>query len=147
MTDELSLDFTPVLLNPGERKFDGVEYFGYKPVKMLHSPLTTRIRYRRVGGLLYVQLADLLAGMIERGELKEGDPLPSESYLQQEYGLARGTVRSAVRLLRERDMVTTAPQRGTYVNRPQPDPSVEVPGGRAAHRWSLPATSVECRRA
>lgn len=66
---------------------------------------------------LYVQLADLLAGMIERGELKEGHPLPSESYLQQEYGLARGTVRSAIRVLRERGLVTTAPQRGTYVNR------------------------------
>jgi GntR family transcriptional regulator len=66
---------------------------------------------------LYVQLADLLAKMIERGELKEGDPLPSESYLQQEYGLARGTVRSAVRLLRDRGLVTTAPQRGTYVTR------------------------------
>ncbi|GLY96996.1 winged helix-turn-helix domain-containing protein [Actinoplanes sp. NBRC 103695] len=66
---------------------------------------------------LYVQLADLLARMIERGELKEGDPLPSESYLQQEYGLARGTVRSAVRLLRDRGLVTTAPQRGTYVTR------------------------------
>jgi len=24
--------------------------------------------------------------MIERGELKAGDPLPSESYLQQEHG-------------------------------------------------------------
>ena len=47
---------------------------------------------------LYVQLADLLAGMIERDELREGSPLPSESYLQQEHGLARGTVRSAVRL-------------------------------------------------
>ncbi|WP_281179081.1 MULTISPECIES: winged helix-turn-helix domain-containing protein [Actinoplanes] len=66
---------------------------------------------------LYVQLADLLAGMIERGELAEGASLPSESYLQQEHGLARGTVRSAVRLLRERGLVTTAPQRGTYVNR------------------------------
>lgn len=66
---------------------------------------------------LYVQLADLLAGMIKSGELKEGDPLPSESYLQQEYGLARGTVRSAIRVLRERGLVTTAPQRGTYVNR------------------------------
>ena len=55
--------------------------------------------------------------MIERGELKAGDPLPSESYLQQEHGVARGTVRAAVRLLRERGLVTTAPQRGTYVNR------------------------------
>ena len=64
---------------------------------------------------LYVQLADVLAGMIERGELAPGSPLPSESYLQQEHGLARGTVRSAIRVLRERGLVVTAPQRGTYV--------------------------------
>lgn len=68
---------------------------------------------------LYVQLADLLAVRIERGELEAEKPLPSESTLQQEYGLARGTVRAAVRLLRERGLVTTVPQRGTYVL-PQP---------------------------
>ncbi|MFF5079455.1 winged helix-turn-helix domain-containing protein [Actinoplanes sp. NPDC000266] len=62
-------------------------------------------------------MADLLAAMIERGDLKEGDTIPSESYLQQEHGLARGTVRSAIRVLRERGLVTTAPQRGTYVTR------------------------------
>jgi DNA-binding GntR family transcriptional regulator len=64
---------------------------------------------------LYEQLADLLAGMIERGELRPRQPLPSESFLQQEYGLARGTVRAAVRLLRDRGLVVTMPQRGTYV--------------------------------
>jgi GntR family transcriptional regulator len=64
---------------------------------------------------LYQQLADLLAGQIERGELSLGQPLPSESYLQGEHGLARGTVRAAVRVLRERGLVITAPQRGTYV--------------------------------
>ncbi len=64
---------------------------------------------------LYVQLADQLQAMIERGELPEGKPLPSESTLQQEHGLARGTVRAAVRLLRQRGLVATMPQRGTYV--------------------------------
>ena len=64
---------------------------------------------------LYVQLADLLADRIARGELEAGKPLPSESTLQQEYGLARGTVRAAVRVLRERGLVATMPQRGTYV--------------------------------
>ena len=64
---------------------------------------------------LYQQLADLIAGQIERGELEPGQLLPSESYLQGEHGLARGTVRAAVRVLRERGLVVTAPQRGTYV--------------------------------
>ncbi|RLP84410.1 GntR family transcriptional regulator [Micromonospora sp. BL4] len=63
----------------------------------------------------YVQLADLLAKQIESGKLKPRQPLPSETQLQQEYGVARGTVRSAVRLLRERGMVVTFTGRGTYV--------------------------------
>jgi dihydrofolate reductase len=46
--DELTLDIAPVLIGSGERIFDGVEFFGFEPVEVLHSPLTTHIRYRRV---------------------------------------------------------------------------------------------------
>jgi dihydrofolate reductase len=46
--DELTLDIAPVLLGSGERIFDGVEAFGFEPVEVLHSPLSTHIRYRRV---------------------------------------------------------------------------------------------------
>ncbi|MEU1883938.1 GntR family transcriptional regulator [Micromonospora rifamycinica] len=52
---------------------------------------------------------------IESGELQPLKPLPSELRLQQEYGVARGTVRAAIALLRERGLVMTMPQRGTYV--------------------------------
>lgn len=65
---------------------------------------------------MYVQLADVIAKRIEAGELQPRRPIPSESTLQQEYGVARGTVRAAVRLLRERGLVMTVPQRGTYVS-------------------------------
>lgn len=65
---------------------------------------------------IYVQLADVIAKRIETGELAPRRPIPSESTLQQEYGVARGTVRAAVRLLRERGLVMTVPQRGTYVS-------------------------------
>jgi DNA-binding GntR family transcriptional regulator len=67
---------------------------------------------------LYVQLADLIAGQIERGELEHGQPLPSEEHLRQTHGLARGTVRAAVRLLSERGLVRTLQGRGTYVMPP-----------------------------
>ena len=46
--DELTLDIAPVLLGSGERIFDGIESFGFEPAEVLHSPLTTHIRYRRV---------------------------------------------------------------------------------------------------
>ena len=45
--DELTLDIAPVLLGSGERLFDGIEEFGFEPVEVLHSPLTTHVRYRR----------------------------------------------------------------------------------------------------
>jgi GntR family transcriptional regulator len=64
---------------------------------------------------LYIQLADLLTKKIESGKLKPRQPLPSEAHLQQEYGVARGTVRAAIRLLRERGLVVTLPARGTFV--------------------------------
>jgi dihydrofolate reductase len=49
VVDELTLDIAPVLLGSGERIFDGVESFGFEPAEVLHSPLSTHIRYRRVG--------------------------------------------------------------------------------------------------
>jgi dihydrofolate reductase len=45
--DELTLDVVPVLLGSGERIFDGVDSFGFEPAEVLHSPLSTHIRYRR----------------------------------------------------------------------------------------------------
>jgi GntR family transcriptional regulator len=67
---------------------------------------------------LYAQLADELAAAIDAGELKDGDRLPTESQLEREHGLARGTVRSAINLLRERGLAYTIQARGTFVGRP-----------------------------
>jgi DNA-binding GntR family transcriptional regulator len=64
---------------------------------------------------LYVQLADILREMITSGELEPRSALPSESYLQQEQGVARGTVRTAVDILRREDLVVTISGRGTFV--------------------------------
>ncbi|WFR66353.1 dihydrofolate reductase family protein [Curtobacterium flaccumfaciens] len=50
VVDELTLDIAPVLLGSGERIFaDGSESFDFEPVEVLHSPLTTHVRYRRRG--------------------------------------------------------------------------------------------------
>ncbi len=64
---------------------------------------------------VYQQLAAIIRRQIERGELAPRAPLPSESYLQQRYGISRGTARKAVELLRNEGIVYTVPQRGTYV--------------------------------
>jgi GntR family transcriptional regulator len=70
---------------------------------------------------LYVQLADILREMITSGELEPRSPLPSESYLQQEQGVARGTVRQAMGILRDEGLVVTISGRGTFVTVRDPD--------------------------
>lgn len=64
---------------------------------------------------LYLQLTNLLEARIKAGKLKPGDLLPSEKQLVQDYGVARGTARRAVELLRERGLAITIQARGTYV--------------------------------
>ncbi|MDD7920294.1 dihydrofolate reductase family protein [Actinomycetospora callitridis] len=46
--DEFTLDIAPTLLGAGERMFEGVDSFDFEPVEVLHSPLATHIRYRKV---------------------------------------------------------------------------------------------------
>ncbi|WP_074999297.1 GntR family transcriptional regulator [Streptomyces qinglanensis] len=70
----------------------------------------------------YRQLAEILRARIARGDWAEGRPIPSETRLVQEYGLARSTVRRAIALLAEQGVVWTVQGRGTYVG-PPPDES------------------------
>jgi DNA-binding GntR family transcriptional regulator len=65
---------------------------------------------------LYVQLANILRGMIESGELQPRAPLPSESYLQQEQGVWGGTIRTAIAILRDEGLVVTIGGRGPFVS-------------------------------
>jgi DNA-binding GntR family transcriptional regulator len=65
---------------------------------------------------VYVQVADILRARIESGQLLPDRPVPSESQLQQEFGVARGTARKAIALLREQGLIVTVKGRGSYVN-------------------------------
>lgn len=64
---------------------------------------------------LYVQLAGVLRADIAGGKLSPHDPVPSESYLEQEHEVSRATVRRAMALLREAGLIYTLPQRGSFV--------------------------------
>lgn len=64
---------------------------------------------------LYEQLADDLAEQISRGDLAPGQRLPGEPYLEQTHGVSRGTVRAAMRVLRDRGLVVTYPGKGSFV--------------------------------
>ena len=65
---------------------------------------------------VYMQVANILRGRIESGVLLPDRPVPSESQLQQEFGVARGTARKAIGVLREEGLVVTVMGRGSYVN-------------------------------
>ncbi|MBO3751499.1 winged helix-turn-helix transcriptional regulator [Streptosporangiaceae bacterium NEAU-GS5] len=75
---------------------------------------------------VYKQLADLVRGQIERGELHPEQRLPAETDYVREFGISRDSVRRAMGLLRAEGLVTTT-QRGSRV-RPESDvDEVEVP--------------------
>jgi DNA-binding GntR family transcriptional regulator len=61
----------------------------------------------------YIQVADSIARRIKLGEYAHR--LPGERVLAEEYGCAYQTVRHAVRVLRERGLVTTNWWHGTFV--------------------------------
>lgn len=69
---------------------------------------------------MYRQLAAIIRGRIQSGELARLAPLPSESSLVQEYGVSRDTARKAMAVLRREGLVFTVPQRGSYVG-PRPE--------------------------
>lgn len=59
------------------------------------------------------QLAEDLRRRIDSGEIT--GRLPSEHTLVQEYGLAQGTVRKSLALLRDEGLITTTPGWGSHV--------------------------------
>lgn len=67
------------------------------------------------GGALYAQLAARLRADIVGGRLRPGQRLPSETTLQQEYGVARETARRAVALLRAEGLVVVRRGHGVVV--------------------------------
>jgi len=64
---------------------------------------------------LYLQIAAILRGQIERGEIAPGRPVPSETQLMGRYEVARLTARKAVRVLADEGLVEVVPGRGAYV--------------------------------
>jgi GntR family transcriptional regulator len=69
----------------------------------------------RDADLAYVQIADDIANRITSGELRPGARLLSERALADYYGRSYQTVRRAMEVLRERELITTIHGRGTFV--------------------------------
>lgn len=76
----------------------------------------------------YEQVYDQLRELIMRGALERGQRLPGEAALAQEFGVSRGTVREALRLLAAQNLIRTAKGAGggSFVTLPTADNVSEV---------------------
>ncbi len=64
---------------------------------------------------LYEQIVEQIEQAILNGELKQGDQLPAERELAEQFGVSRTAVREAVKALREKGLVAAFSGRGTFV--------------------------------
>jgi GntR family transcriptional repressor for pyruvate dehydrogenase complex len=64
---------------------------------------------------LYEQIVQQIEDSILKGQLKEGEQLPAERELAQQFGVSRTAVREAVKTLREKGLVEAYAGRGTFI--------------------------------
>jgi DNA-binding FadR family transcriptional regulator len=71
----------------------------------------------------YEQVYDQLRELIVRGDLRRGERLPNEAVLAREFGVSRGTVREALRVLAAQNLIRTAKGAGggSFVTLPTVD--------------------------
>ncbi|GBF33668.1 transcriptional regulator [Desulfocucumis palustris] len=67
---------------------------------------------------LYHQLAEQLCEIIQRGNLKPGDVLPSEREICDKFNVSRGTVRQAINNLVSKGYVSRKQGKGTVIKHP-----------------------------
>jgi GntR family transcriptional repressor for pyruvate dehydrogenase complex len=64
---------------------------------------------------LYEQIVQQIEDSVLKGVLKEGDQLPAERELAQQFGVSRTAVREAIKALHEKGLVDAHPGRGTFI--------------------------------
>ena len=77
----------------------------------MHPPATLRRRPRSLAH----DLVDALAGRIREGSLAQGEKLPTEAAIMEEFGVSRTVVREAISRLQAAGLVETRHGVGTFV--------------------------------
>ncbi|MDR0466862.1 MAG: GntR family transcriptional regulator [Deltaproteobacteria bacterium] len=95
--------------------------------------------FQQPGPPLYLQLAGIFRQQIENGELAPGEKLPNLHELAAQFGIARVTVRQAVRLLAAEGFLISSQGRGTYVAQTVP----ERPHENMRTSWSAMVRRIE----
>jgi GntR family transcriptional regulator len=78
-------------------------------------------------GPKYERVANLIEADIKSGELPPGKRLKPERELMTEFGVSYGTVRHAVKVLRERGLIQTQHGEGNFVRGARPGAATEEP--------------------
>lgn len=92
----------------------------------------------------FLQLAILLRGLIITRQLPPGTPLPSETELQERYGVSRDTVRRAAQVLREAGLAATRKGVGHFVTQTPEIRRVPLTAGcQVVVRMPQPPESIE----
>ncbi|WP_171102069.1 MULTISPECIES: FCD domain-containing protein [unclassified Ruegeria] len=86
--------------------------------------------------------ADQVVREIEKrvysGHLADGDPLPPERNLMEEFGISRTVVREAVRVLSSRGLIEARPRHRPVVRKPSFDTAVDAVSGIVTHLLTEP---------
>jgi GntR family transcriptional repressor for pyruvate dehydrogenase complex len=91
------------------------------PKKSQDEGFGGRAVYRAVQtSRLYEQIVQQIEESIAKGALKEGDQLPAERDLAQQFGVSRTAVREAIKALREKGLVEAYSGRGTFITSATP---------------------------
>ncbi|WP_380058043.1 FadR/GntR family transcriptional regulator [Falsihalocynthiibacter sp. SS001] len=65
--------------------------------------------------LVFERISDALGTRIAQGEIKEGEPLPKETELQDEFAAGRQAVREALKVLATKGLIRARKRAGTFV--------------------------------
>jgi GntR family transcriptional regulator len=90
---------------------------------------------QRGGRPVFRQIADLLRSAIATGVLGPGEQVPSEHELAAEHGVARGTAREAIMLLRNEGLIEAIHGLGCFVR--EPEPVERVRPDRLGRGWEI----------
>ncbi|AJY44963.1 FadR/GntR family transcriptional regulator [Martelella endophytica] len=87
--------------------------------------------------LLPQSVARQLQGMIQSGQLADGEKIPSQRALSQKFGISRPSLREALLTLETLGLVKTEPGRGTFVTRNRQQNAGEAEAWRYADSYSV----------
>ena len=74
-----------------------------------------------MAGLLPIKVAEDIESRIKSGLLTEGEKLPSEREMAENYSVSRNVVREALKMFNEKGLVDILTGKGAYVTKPKAD--------------------------